>query len=51
MRRLTPLRPRYSWAMPNPSVASLFQSERSGKVRSSTCIHAMCVYGESRDIA
>jgi len=32
-------------------MASPFQSERSGKVRSSVCDHEMCVHGESREIA
>jgi hypothetical protein len=37
--------------MPKPFVASAFQSESSGKLRSSACVHATCVYGESREIA
>jgi hypothetical protein len=36
--------------MPKPPVASPFQSERSGKFRSSVCDQAMCVHGESREM-
>ena len=47
----TSRRPRWSIATSNPCVASPFQSERSGKSRSSACVHATCVQGESREIA
>ena len=30
--------------------ATAFQSERSGKFRSSACVQAMCVHAESREI-
>ena len=51
LRRETPFIPRYSCAMPNPSVASPFQSDKSGNSKSSAWAHAMCVYGESREMA
>src|SRR5207237_2052888 len=51
LRRDTSRIPLSSNATPKPCVASAFQSERSGKSRSSACIHATCVYGESREIA
>ena len=51
LRRETSRIPLCSKATPKPCVASAFQSERSGKSRSSACIHATCVYGESREIA
>jgi hypothetical protein len=35
--------------MSNACTASAFQSESSGKLRSSVCDHAMCVHGESRE--
>jgi hypothetical protein len=49
VRSATPLMPRYSCATPNPSTASPFQSESSANGSSSTWLHAMCVYGESRE--
>ncbi len=42
--------PRYSWAIPKPRTASPFQSDSSGKVRSSTCVQAACDQGLSREI-
>ena len=36
--------------MPKPRTASAFQSESSGKFRSSACVQAMCVHAESREI-
>ena len=50
-RSETSFRPRKSKATSKPRVASPFQSESSGKSRSSACIHATCVHGESREIA
>ena len=44
------LKPRKSWATPKARTASAFQSESSGKFRSSACIQEMCVQGESREI-
>jgi hypothetical protein len=35
--------------MSSACTASAFQSESSGKSSPSTCDHAMCVHGESRD--
>jgi hypothetical protein len=35
--------------MSNACTASAFQSESSGKFKSSVCDHAMCVHGESRE--
>ncbi len=35
---------------PNACIASLFQSERSGKFRSSAWAHAMCVHSESPEM-
>ena len=40
-----------SISMPKPATASPFQSERSGKLSSSTSRHATCEYGESRETA
>src|SRR5215213_1856827 len=50
VRSATSWKPRNSCATPNTLTASPFQSESSGKFRSSACIHAMCVHGESREI-
>ena len=49
VRRATSRMPRKSCPTPNPRTASPFQSERSGKFRSSACAQARCVHGESRD--
>src|SRR5512133_3490049 len=44
--------PRNSWATPKPRVASAFQSERNWiSSKSSAWLHAVCVQGESREIA
>ena len=37
--------------MPKAATASPLKSDRSGNVRSSVCDQAMCVQGESREIA
>jgi hypothetical protein len=50
-RSETSFSPRNSKAMSKPWVASAFQSESSGKLRSRACVHATCVHGESREIA
>src|SRR6185437_17060671 len=50
VRSATSLKPRKSCATPNARTASAFQSESSGKFRSSACIQEMCVQGESREI-
>ena len=49
-RRATSFSPRNSNATPKPRTASAFQSDTSGKLRSSVCAHAMCVHGESREM-
>ena len=36
--------------MSKPCIASAFQSESSGKFRSSVWLQAMCVQGESREM-
>ncbi len=48
-RTATSCIPRYEREIPNPRIASAFQSDSSGIVRSSACIQATCVHGESRD--
>jgi hypothetical protein len=42
--------PLNSCATPKPVTASPFQSESSGKFRSSACAQAIWVHGESREI-
>ncbi len=37
--------------MPNALVASRFQSDSSGNVKSSAEVNAMCVHGESHEMA
>ena len=51
VRSATSFMPLNSCVTPKPRTASAFQSESSPKSRSSTCIQAMCVHGESREIA
>src|SRR4051794_22068785 len=50
VRSAISLKPRNSCATPNACTASAFQSESSGKFRSSACIQEMCVQGESREM-
>lgn len=51
MRSATSRMPRRSCAMPKPRTASAFQSDRSSTPsRSSAWLHAMWVYGLSREI-
>jgi hypothetical protein len=49
-RRATFLNPRNSCPIPKAETASPLKSESSPKFRSSACVHAMCVHGESREI-
>src|SRR5581483_313221 len=50
VRRATSRSPRNSKPTPNARTASPLKSESSPKFRSSTCVHAMCVHGESREM-
>src|SRR5262249_27593293 len=49
VRCATSAKPRNSCAIPNAFTASAFQSDSSGKLRSSACDQETCVQGESRD--
>jgi hypothetical protein len=50
VRRATSLNPRNSWPIPNAAIASALKSESSPKFRSSACVQAMCVHGESLEM-
>jgi hypothetical protein len=50
VRAATSCNPRCSKPMPKARTASPFQSERRPKLRSSACVHATCVHGESREM-
>src|SRR5919198_2084174 len=51
VRSATSSMPRKECATSKPHTASAFQSESSPKSRSSACAQAMCVHGESREMA